>query len=694
MFFMSKRFVATHGENDARRKYYMKEVIVVHKTHLDLGFTDFAENVRQRYLKEFIPKAICVAAQLNSGGEKRFVWTTGSWLIKEALSSGSELRESTLCALKNGDIAAHALPFTTHSELLDKATFEYGLSLIDEIDAVTGVKTIAAKMTDVPGHTAAIVPVLAAHGIKLLHIGINTAAAFPKVPECFLWKYAGAEIVVIYSNGYGGKFECPFTDKVLYFEHAADNGGVKSADAIARRFEQIKREYPGCRVRAGRIDDVAEALWNVRHRLPVVQSEIGDTWIHGIGSDPYKTAAARTLMKLKADWIERGEIKADSDSYKRVSDALLCCAEHTWGGDMKMFLQDTEHYRKDKFIKARARDKVVFRNLFGDFPYRIYGFLQSVFKIRPRSYSYIEKSWKEQRGYIDKALNALPPQCRKEAEAALAALRPAKLPSLPNADNYAFGSPVSAGDAVLSINGQGAATLTVGDKIILDAKDRPLLTYISYGKADLDYYAKHYMRHRKPWAVSDNLRPTMKKSDCRGGSFSYRATSGCVRKNGRCTEIHLLLTNEESTDTGASRNVYAKYVLTEQELTLELCLTDKDAVRTPESISCLFYPVYTNAAYIKTGTKIDPTDVVSHGNRKLSCVERVIFELGARSYSVESVQAALVASDGGNILHFDDAPADLTANGLAFVLHNNIWGTNFPLWYEENSCFKFTVSMR
>ena len=209
--------------------------------------------------------------------------------------------------------------------------------------------------------------------IPATRISINTAAAFPKVPECFLWKYGGAEIVVVYSDGYGGKFECPFTDKVLYFEHASDNGGVKSAASIARRFERIKKEYPGCKVHAGRLDDVAEALWTVRHKLPVVQSEIGDTWIHGIGSDPYKTGAVRTLMKLKA--LRRRELQEIPGCFSALSDALLCCAEHTWGGDMKMFLQDTEHYRKDKFEKARARDKVVFRKLLGDFPYRIYGFL-------------------------------------------------------------------------------------------------------------------------------------------------------------------------------------------------------------------------------------------------------------------------------------------------------------------------------
>ncbi len=36
----------------------MKKVIVVSKTHLDLGFTDYAENIRRRYIDSFIPSAI------------------------------------------------------------------------------------------------------------------------------------------------------------------------------------------------------------------------------------------------------------------------------------------------------------------------------------------------------------------------------------------------------------------------------------------------------------------------------------------------------------------------------------------------------------------------------------------------------------------------------------------------------------
>lgn len=41
---------------------------------------------------------------------------------------------------------------------------------------------------------------------------------------------------------------------------------------------------------------------------------------------------------------------------------------------MKVTLEDTEHYRKDKFVKAHKRDIVKFHNIFGDFPFRFLAF--------------------------------------------------------------------------------------------------------------------------------------------------------------------------------------------------------------------------------------------------------------------------------------------------------------------------------
>ena len=53
----------------------IKKVIVVHKTHLDIGFTDSAAAVLDRYLNTFIPGAIATARAVNQNGERNFVWT-------------------------------------------------------------------------------------------------------------------------------------------------------------------------------------------------------------------------------------------------------------------------------------------------------------------------------------------------------------------------------------------------------------------------------------------------------------------------------------------------------------------------------------------------------------------------------------------------------------------------------------------
>ena len=45
------------------------------------------------------------------------------------------------------------------------------------------------------------------------------------------------------------------------------------------------------RIQAATLSDVAAAVDRVRNSLPVVTSEIGDTWIYGCASDPVKVVA-------------------------------------------------------------------------------------------------------------------------------------------------------------------------------------------------------------------------------------------------------------------------------------------------------------------------------------------------------------------------------------------------------------------
>ena len=39
----------------------IKDVFLIFKTHLDIGFTDYAENVKEKYLTQYIPNAIATA---------------------------------------------------------------------------------------------------------------------------------------------------------------------------------------------------------------------------------------------------------------------------------------------------------------------------------------------------------------------------------------------------------------------------------------------------------------------------------------------------------------------------------------------------------------------------------------------------------------------------------------------------------
>ena len=74
----------------------MKKLLVLYKTHLDVGFTDFSKNILELYLKKYIPNAIDTAMSINKNGEKKFIWQTGSWILREYLNSisGEELERA------------------------------------------------------------------------------------------------------------------------------------------------------------------------------------------------------------------------------------------------------------------------------------------------------------------------------------------------------------------------------------------------------------------------------------------------------------------------------------------------------------------------------------------------------------------------------------------------------------------------
>ena len=150
---------------------------------------------------------------------------------------------------------------------------------------------------------------------------------------------------------------------------------------------------PDYEVMAGTMDDFADVIWQYKDKLPVYEGEIGDTWIHGAATDPYKSASLRELMRLKREWLNDGSMQRYSEEYIGFSDALICIAEHTCGMDSKMHFADYDHYLKKDFKAARSADKVKIKHLFRGFPHNfIVAFNRLFGSYQTGSYKNIEKS--------------------------------------------------------------------------------------------------------------------------------------------------------------------------------------------------------------------------------------------------------------------------------------------------------------
>ena len=577
-----------------------KPVLLLFKTHLDVGFTDLAASVREKYLNEFIPNAIRVGNALKDT-DTPFRWTVGSWLIHEALKNDAD--GSVEQAIRDGILHWHALPFTTHTELMNEALLCRALDVSTALDARFDRKTVAAKMTDVPGHTIGMVPHMASRGIKLLHIGVNPATPLPPVPPVFRWKQGESAITVIYQGDYGEAAE--FEDFYLYFAHTNDNCGPQSTDEIVAIYDKVKSLYPDSPVRAATLDDVAEML-DACDDLPVIEREIGDTWIHGAATDPEKLSRLRALQRHIA---EQGAGEVD------LCDHLLLVPEHTWGLDIKTFFNNQTDFTPEQMEGCReARQRV-------------------------------EASWREQRGYVEAA----------EAALGVAPHRP----SLPEWNSET-----------------GLAT----DGLALPVE----ISWQLFDRSDYERYQRDYLRlndANRWWALWDFTK--MGLPDYEGGIYIATVKAAC--RQGGATLYRLSFDLDDETDR--MLGLPELYLRVEGE-TVELQWFGKKPSRLPQACWLKFKGMDEDWELHKLGAWLRPHDVL--GSPFIAAVDE-----GARNATthIQTLDAALVAPFGRRLLQYQTDVSALPQD-LYFNLYNNIWNTNFPMWYEDDALFRFILSPR
>jgi hypothetical protein len=390
----------------------VKEIIVIFKTHFDIGYTHRVKDLLQYYRTDMIDKALDIMDKTKDlSKEQQFSWTAPGWVMAKVLEDWSgqtpERRQRLEEAFKTGRFVTHAAPFTVESELLfpeDFARFYESSSFVTRKYGLPLPR--GAKMTDVPSQSNVLATGLAQGGVKFMHIGCNWPSGDVKYPSLFWWEGPdGSRVLTLYSPVYGttigltypkawsneidlrlGSNLIPPTSWPYRVWPAIfvtpDNSGPPSPEAVKALFDEVAKKMHGVKVSVGRLEDFADAILVTHPDLPVVKAEAPDTWIHGCMSDPGGMKIARNINPLLPaleglntqlkNWnIVVADITKDiSKAYENV----LLYAEHTWGGSKNI-------------------------NEYGE----------AFKKLSPESYKDLEASWEDKTDYIRTTENIVKP---------------------------------------------------------------------------------------------------------------------------------------------------------------------------------------------------------------------------------------------------------------------------------------------
>ena len=701
-----------------------QNVHVVFMNHLDVGYASFIGNIINEYFQTYFPRAIRLAAEAELGSG--FIYTTHSWLVSlyvncpvnlvlndiEIKCPSPEQVSNFTESVKKGHIVWHAGPMNMQVELMNEAVLQTGLYFSRQLGETFSYTSTVLSQRDVPGMTAAAIPTFVNWGIKAVSVGVNPASAPPAVPKIFNWNN---QIIGIWHPGgypnppgkslvdpggiaYKDCAVAPDTGNALCFGFRTDNTGPPtSLEELDNVYQILREEFPGAKVFASTLDEFVSQV--DRSALPVVNGEIGDTWIQGIAADPRKTAEYRAYAKSLLHYVSQPGNSLKDPVVYNMSTYLIKLPEHTWG---LSGVSDSEHWSNDQFEKVR----------------------------QGASFIANENSWREQRAFLDLALGAtvghplhdLIMENLKHLE-----------PILPNITDYSWVTPaqkfdilnntvsISFDPSTGSINYLSMRNAT-NSSVLYAESTSPigLFSYHTYNDSDFIFLKSHY---------GNPGNPGFEKPDCANAKpLSQTWLPSLVYLYQSKTNPAMFITQLKMTDQqahtyyGAPAEIWVTVEVTSDGIDFDMILVNKTATRLPEATMFSFYPTSSDsggwecsAVKVATGvlapqSTVDMKNVVTNGSQYQHAVEYVTLHslktADKESITLASPDVPLVCPilQGDNGWTPTPFPAPLkplssaTIIGMAFNIHNNIWNTNYPLWYpyndeDKNFRAKFTMQV-
>ncbi|MDH7461696.1 hypothetical protein QEG73_10420 [Chitinophagaceae bacterium 26-R-25] len=347
----------------------VKEIIVVFKTHFDIGYTHRVKDLVQYYRTSMIDRALkAMDDSKQLPADQQFEWTCPGWVMSKVMEpwegQTAERRKKLDEAFASGKFVTHAMPFTIETDICEPEVLTRGLGFASRLSRRYNLPLPhAAKVTDMPSHSGELATILGNAGVKFLHIGCNWPSGAVQTPGLFWWEGPdGAKVLTFYSSIYGTATGLNWPNSWGGNDHfvghgllppkdwpykawpaifvTLDNSGPPKAEDVKKLFEEAQRKMPGVKIRFGTMEDFANLILAENPTLPMVKKEMPDTWVHGSMSDPGGSKMSRESAPLLATGevlntqlkIWGLPVSSVADSVARAYELMALYAEHTWGG--------------------------------------------------------------------------------------------------------------------------------------------------------------------------------------------------------------------------------------------------------------------------------------------------------------------------------------------------------------------------
>ncbi|XP_022328600.2 uncharacterized protein LOC111127633 isoform X2 [Crassostrea virginica] len=693
------------SSNDASN---VKYVHVIFMNHLDVGYDGihseigFINNILNRYFVEYFPRAVNLSQQLRAGEYvENFIYTTHPWLVSLYLDCPTDFRLnniSLMCpneteieyfqaAISRGDITWHAGPMNMQPENMNEILFQMSLNMSFELDKNFNIQRSFPTLSqrDVPGLTQAVIPSLVQRGIAAVSVGVNPGTSPPAVPPLFRWNFEGKEVMATWHpGGYplgpgpnparpGGLStkDCvvlPDFEHALCYAFIQDNGGPpKDVLEILGNYEILRKEFPNAKIKGSTFEAYFAEVDKIRTRLPVVRQEVGDTWIQGIASDPFKMANYRAISGAIQDCVRAGFCEVSDPSIVSAIRMLVKLPEHTWGLPS---VQDNVNWSNPQFSVARTGV----------------------------NYQNCEKAWGEQRDFLWMALDKL--SSVQPLYAMIKQSLSELLPQEPDLSKFQIVSDMSktfkCEDGMAIGFRKDGSLLSLFDPYnkVEWATGAPLgqFLYVTYNETDFDDMAKQYNYYGGAGYYKQN---STKNAHPESRPWSTVLSKMYQAKNsaGSCDILLKLVMAEPRSHSwyGAPESVWIRYKSRPEGFDVTVQWVNKTPTRLPESIMYYFSPAPQKGMewrLSKTGHLVDPGNVILNGSQYVHAVDDGVYYINniGQGLQLLTQDVPLVSIATGQrppspfpVPLKPISQKELT--GVAFNLYNNIWDTNYILWY-------------